>query len=131
MQNQLLKFRQRSIISEKRYYFFEKLKTLTSSNCHSIEFNIFCWNFEHVSYLTISTKGSSRSFLILFRSWVIEKPHFRECVESSSFFILANNSRSKQNKKTPEHHFIDIGVQNFKKFIKVYGTWTSSKFQIF
>ena len=28
-----------------------------------IKFNILCWNFAHVSYLTISTKGYSGSFL--------------------------------------------------------------------
>ena len=25
------------------------------------------------------------------------------------FFIFANNSRSKENKKNPEHPFVDIG----------------------
>ena len=28
-----------------------------------------------------------------------------------SFFIFTNNSRSKQNKKNPEHTFVDIGTQ--------------------
>ena len=48
-------------------------------------------------------------FLILFRSWVIDKPGFCECVETRSFLILANNSSSKQNKKNPEHPFVDTG----------------------
>ena len=30
-------------------------------------------------------------------------------VETRSFFIFANNSRSKQNKINPEHRFIGIG----------------------
>ena len=27
------------------------------------------------------------------------------------FYIFINNSRSKQNKKNPEHTFVDIGTQ--------------------
>ena len=41
-------------------------------------------------------------FLILFRSWVINKNGFSECV------FFASNSRSKQNKTNPEHPFVDI-----------------------
>ena len=104
MQNPLLKFRQSSIISEKPGYLSEKLNPLTSS----IEFNIFCWSFAHVSYLPVSTKWSSE-FFILFRSWVTDKPSFYEYVETMSFLILANTSRSKQNEKSPEHRFVDIG----------------------
>ena len=57
MQNSLFNLRQSSIISEKRGYLSEKLKTLTSSNYH-----------------------------ILFRSWVIDKAGFCEFVETKSFF---------------------------------------------
>ena len=39
----------------------------------TIEFNIFCWTFAHVSYLRMSTKGYPGFFFILFRSWVICK----------------------------------------------------------
>ena len=60
----------------------------------TIESNIFRWNFAHVSYLTISTKGYSEFFFILFRSWVINKNVKNECVETSVFFIFASNSRS-------------------------------------
>ena len=54
----------------------------------AIKFNTFCWNFAHVSYLTMSTKGCSRFFLCyldleLFRSWVIN-----ECAETRSFWFL-------------------------------------------
>ena len=48
-----------------------------------------------------------RDFLIFFRSCVIDKLGFCECVETWFFFILANNSSSKQNKKNPKQHFID------------------------
>ena len=31
------------------------------------------------------------------------------CVETRSFYIFINNSRSKQNKRNPRHPFVDIG----------------------
>ena len=34
-----------------------------------------------------------------------------------SFFTFLNNSRSKQNKKNPEHPFLDIGkLETYAKF---------------
>ena len=60
----------------------------------TIESNNFRWNFAHVSYLTIATKGCSEFFFILFRSWVINKNVKNECVETRVFFIFASNSRS-------------------------------------
>ena len=73
-----------------------------------MEFNNFCWNFAHVSYLPVSTKGCS-CFYILFRSSVIcenkKGPGFYTLIE----IRFINNSRSKQNKKNPEHPFVDIG----------------------
>ena len=64
------------------------------------KFNIFCWNFAQVSYLKMSTNGV-RDFFVLFRSWVVNKNVKNEGVETSSFFIFANNSRSRRNKKIP------------------------------
>ena len=83
-QNSQLKLGQRSIISEKPGHLPEKLKTWRAPT--TIEFNSFGWSFAHISYLPIS-----------------------ECVETKSFLILANNSRSKKKKKNPEHPFVDIG----------------------
>ena len=57
----------------------------------------------------MSTKGFVGLFLIMFRSWVINKSVKNECVEARSFKIFANNSRSKWNKKNPRHPFVDIG----------------------
>ena len=72
----------------------------------TLEFNIFCWNFAHVSYLPMSTKGCSVFFFffIFFRSWGICKNW-----KWSGFYTLTetnflNNSRSKRNKRNPEHH---------------------------
>ena len=71
MQNPMEKFRQSSIVFEKPAILSENLKILTSSNYPTIQY--FFWNFAHVSYLPISTKGCLGFFLILFRSWVICK----------------------------------------------------------
>ena len=77
-------------------------------NPTTTKFNIFCWNFAQVSYLKMSA-NSVRDFFVLFRSWVINKNVKNEGVENMSFLILANNSRSKESKKNPEHAFVDIG----------------------
>ena len=63
------------------------------------KFDIFWWNFAHVSYLTMSIKECPGFCFVLFRSWVINKNVKNECLETMSFLISANNSRSKENKK--------------------------------
>ena len=45
----------------------------------------------------------------MFSSCIIDKPGFSECLETRFFFILANNSSSKQNNENPEHPFVNIG----------------------
>ena len=98
----------------------------------TMEFNIFCWNFAHVSVLRMSKKGCVGFFFILFRSWVIDKLVFCEFVETSYFLISENKSSSKQSKKNSTHPFVvRESVQNFCKNYKVYGSWSSSKFSIF
>ena len=64
------RFRQSSIIFEKPGYFSENLKLWRSPT--TIEFNIFCLNFAHVPYLSVSTKGFS-DVLIFFRPCAINK----------------------------------------------------------
>ena len=61
MQNPIAKLRQKSIISKKPGFLFEKLKLWRART--TIKFNIFCWNFAHVFYLIMSTKGCSGFFL--------------------------------------------------------------------
>ena len=58
--------------------------------------------FEH------GTKGYSGFFFILFRSWVICKDKKRPGFYTLVFYIFINNSRPKQNKKNPEHAFVEI-----------------------
>ena len=51
MQNPTQEFRQGSTVFEKPGILSKKL----SSNYHSVK---FCWNFAHVSYLPMCSKGS-------------------------------------------------------------------------
>ena len=55
MQNTIRKFSQNSVLFEKPGILSQNLKTLTSSNYHTVQ-DIFCWNFADVSYLPMSTK---------------------------------------------------------------------------
>ena len=85
----------------------------------TIKFNIFCYNFAHVSVLSISAKRCARFFFILFRSWVFDKPDFCDCVETRSFLILTNNSSSKKIKSISHTLLYTLlsreRVQNFNK----------------
>ena len=83
MQNTIPKFRQSSIVFEKPGILSRNLKNWQKLNFEfektilnlktALEFNIFCWNFAHVYYLPMSTKGCVGFFFILFTSWVICK----------------------------------------------------------
>ena len=57
MQNAIQKFRQRSIVFEKPGILSENLENLMSPTYS------FCWNFAHVLYLPMSTKGFVGIFL--------------------------------------------------------------------
>ena len=60
MQNRIQKFGQSSIVFKKPSNLSENLKTLPSSNYPTVQY--FCWDFAHVSYLQMSTKGFARFF---------------------------------------------------------------------
>ena len=104
MQNVIQKLRQSSIIFEKPGFLPEKLKTLTSSNYHKVQY--FLLKLFPYFLLTNVCKRVFEIFLILLRSWV-------NCKNQKDFYILIfyifiNNSRSKQNKENLEHPFVDI-----------------------
>ena len=61
MQNLSLKFRQSSVTSEKPGYFSGKFWWASTT----IEFDILSWNFAHLSYLPMSTKGCSGFFYLV------------------------------------------------------------------
>ena len=126
MQNPLLKFWQSFIISKKLGDFSEKLKTLTSSNYQRVQY--FCCNFAHVSCVPMSTKACSGIFYFV--------SGFCECVETMSFFLLANNARSIQNKKIPNSFLQTLvsrkRVQNFsKKILNSMAVRARDSFQFF
>ena len=81
----------------------------SSINARFYIFNIFNTKFN--MFIEGCLGGGRGGEGILFRSWVINNNVKNECVETRPFFILANNSRSKQNKKNPEHTLVEIGKQ--------------------
>ena len=86
MQDPVQKFRQSSIV-------LIKLR------------NNFCRNFVHVSYLPMSTK-----VFLGFSIFCLEHELFAKIKKSSGFYTFTetrfiSNSRSKQDKKYPEHPF--------------------------
>ena len=102
MQNTIQKFWQCSIVFEKPGILSQTLKTLTSSPT-ILQFNIFCWNFVHVFYLPMPTKGYVGFFLFYLELELIAKIK-KDLVSTHSFY----NSRSKQNEKIPTHTFVGI-----------------------
>ena len=72
-----------------------------------LQFNIFCWNFAHVFYLPMSTKVVRYLFIYLFIGLFAKNK--KDLFSTHSVFTLfLKNSKSKQNKKNPTHHFADI-----------------------
>ena len=107
MQNPIQKFGQSSIAFEKPGTLSENLKTLTSSNYPTVRYFLLklCTRF----LLTNVYNRVSGIFLILFRSWVINKNVKRPGFYALVFYISINNSRSKQNKENPRQFFVDVG----------------------
>ena len=117
MENLKQKFRESSIVFEKLGILSKKSETLTSSNCRRVEYFLlkFCTRFR----LTIVYKSVfGIFFFIWFRSRVICKLQ-NNLVSTVTETIFINNSRPKQNKKYPEHPFVEIVKQetcvNFSK----------------
>ena len=61
MQNHIQKFRQNSIVSAKPLFCLKVWELWRAPT--TLQFNIFWWNFTHVSYLSMSTKGCT-GFLV-------------------------------------------------------------------
>ena len=91
MQNLIQKFRQSSIVFEKPGFLSEKLKILTSSNYHRVQYCLQkCYFLKFCLDLELFGKIKKTCFLL------------------TRFYIFINNSRSKQIKKNSEHAFVDI-----------------------
>ena len=133
MQNPIQTFRQSSIVFEKPRILSENLKTLTSSNYPKLQY--FFLQLRTRFLLTNVYERVRGIFLIFFRFWVSCKNQKRPGFYTLVFCTFINNSRSKQNKNIP-HTVLYIllsrkCVQISTKNIKLYGSWSSSKFSIF
>ena len=98
MENHIQKFKQNSIVFEKPGLLLKHLKLLRALS--TTELNIFSWNLAHVSDLTISTKGCSGVFFFFF----LDLEFFGKIKKD----LVSAHSISKQNKKNPEHTFVNI-----------------------
>ena len=81
-------------------------------------------------------KRISGIFFILVRSWVINKNVKRPGFYTLVFYIFINNSRSKQNKKSPRHPSVDIGKKETcakfqQKILNCRVVWAHQSFQTF
>ena len=99
MQNPIQKFRQSSIVFEKRDILSENLKTLTNFNYPTVQH--FLLKLRTHFLLTNVCKRVCGIFLILFRSWVICEKLKRPGFCALAFYIFINNSRSEENRKIP------------------------------
>ena len=106
MQKTIQKFGQSSIILEKPGIFSTIWKLWWAPT--TLQFNIFCWNFLHVSYLPMSTKGCVGFFLFCLDLELFAKIKKKPGFYTLLFYTFTNNSRSKQNFKNPIHSFVDI-----------------------
>ena len=109
MQNSMKKFGQSYIVFEKPGFCLKNWNFWRAPT--TIEFNIFCWNFAHVSYLPMSTKGCSDFFKFCLDLELFPKIK-KDLVSTHSFFTFPLitqylNKKTKQ-KKNLEHPFVDI-----------------------
>ena len=106
----------------------EILKTLTSSNYPTVQYFWLklCTRF----LLTIVYKSMCGIFFISVISWVICKNLKRHDFCTLVFYTFINDSRPKQNKKNPTHHFVENVCKISAKNINFCGSWSSSKFSI-
>ena len=100
-----------------------------------LQFNILCWNFARVSNLYQSLLNDVQDFFIVFRPWLIRKKLKRRGLYTLVLYIFINYSRSRQNWKKSRTPFCKYySVENVCKIsvknIKLYGSWSSSKFSI-
>ena len=123
-----MKFRQSSIVCEKPGFLSEKLKPLTSSNYHRVQY--FLLKLRTRFLHTNVYKRVFGIFFILFRSWVICKIK-KDLVSTHSFFtfLLINNStplktllsrKRVQNVSKIILNFVTVGArQSFQFFIQI------------
>ena len=109
MRNPIQKFRQSSIVFEKPGFLSDNLKNWTISNYTTVQY--FCGNFAHVSYLPMSIKGCSGSFLFCLYLELFANTK-KDLVSTNLFFtfLLIIQDLNKIKKKL-EHTFVTIVKQ--------------------
>ena len=124
MQNPIKKFRQSFIVFEKPVFLSENWKILTSSNYHRVQYFLvkLCTCF------LLANLYKRKLFVKIEKDLVFSYTFV--------FYIFINNSRSKQTKKesrTPICRHCSVGNMSTisAKNIKLYGSWSSSRFSIF
>ena len=107
MQNTIQKFRQSSIVFKKPGILSESLKTLRSSNYPTVQY--FLLKLRTRFLLTNVCKGCA-VFIYLFTYLLSYLQKIKKTIFSTHlvFTLFLKNSKSKQNKKNPTHHFADI-----------------------
>ena len=118
MQNPIQEFRQSSIVFGKPDFCLKFWKFWRAST--TTDFHHFYWCFPRVPYLPMSTKGCVRFFLF--------------CLKLELFTKIKKNLVYTHSQKPDLSITQDLKrslVQNFSKNIKLYGSWSSSKFHIF
>ena len=142
MQNTIQKFRQSSIVFEKRGIFSENLKTLTSSNYPTIQYFLLklCTRFLH-------TNVYKRVCVIFFyfvqilsylqklkTTWFLDTrfSHFyRPGFYTLVFYTQDLNKIKKSRTRVCRHYLVENVCRISAKNIELYGRWSSSKFSIF
>ena len=107
MQNPIQKFRQNSIIFEKPAFLSQKLKTLTSSNYHGVQYFSLklCTRFLLINVY----KRVFRGFFLFCLDLELFAKIKKDLVSTHSLFtFLLKTQDLKKKKKNPEHAFIDI-----------------------
>ena len=133
MQNIIQNFRKSSMVFKKPGILSENLKTLTSSNYATAQY--FLIKLRTRFLLTNVCESVCGIFFILFRSWVICKNKKRPGFYTQVFYIFIKNSRSEQIFKKSHtsfcrHYLVENVCKISAKNIKLYGSWSSSKFWI-
>ena len=138
MGNLIQKFRQSSIVFEKPDILSENLKTLTSSIYPRVQYFLLK---RRIRFLLTHVQKGWWVFFYFLQILIYLQKSKRPGFYTIPFYVFSNNSRSKQNKKYPEHPSMDIvKLKTCTKFIlysytytklKLCGIWSSSKFSVF
>ena len=115
MQNTIQKFRQSSIVFEEPGILSENLKTLTSSNYHTVQY--LSMNLRTGFLLINVYKRVCGIFLFYLDLELFAKIKKRPGFYTLAFYTVINNSRSNQNKKNPTYLFVDI-TKTCAKFLQ-------------